>query len=105
MVGMSTDTKWKYLAPRPGSSYRQLFVMGRGLMARTLYGQSVPSFDTGEFRTPEELAEDYGLPLEAVREAIAYCESNPPEIAADFRREERLIEAHGMNHPDYKNNP
>ena len=33
--------------------------------------------------TPEEIAADYNLPLEAVQEAIAYCESNPPELAED----------------------
>jgi hypothetical protein len=51
---------------------------------------------------PEEIAAEFNLPLEAVKEAIAYCQSNPPEIAQDFEREERLIEASGMNHPDYK---
>jgi uncharacterized protein (DUF433 family) len=96
---------WKYLEPRPCSSYKQLFIKGTKLTARQLYGQTVPSYDTGEFRTPEEVAADYSVPLEAVLEAIEYCESNPPEIAADFRREERLMEATGMNHPDYKNNP
>ena len=48
------------------------------------------------------LAEDFNLPLEAVQEAIAYCESNPPEIAQDWAAEEALVEADGMNEPDYK---
>ena len=52
--------------------------------------------------TPEEIATEFELPLEAVKEAIAYCQSNPPEIAQDFVREERLMEASGMNDPDYK---
>ena len=52
--------------------------------------------------TPEEIAADMNLPLEAVKEAIAYCQTNPPEIAEDFRREELLMEASGMNDPDYK---
>lgn len=43
--------------------------------------------------TPEEIAADLNLPLDAVNEAIAYCQSNPPEIAADFNREERLAAA------------
>ena len=55
--------------------------------------------------TPEDIAADYNLPVDAVREAIAYCESNPPEIASDFAREEAIMEATGMNHPDYKYNP
>jgi hypothetical protein len=47
--------------------------------------------------TPEEVAADYELPLEAVREAVAYCESNPPEIAEDFALDEARAKARGMN--------
>jgi hypothetical protein len=42
------------------------------------------------------------VPLEAVKEAIAYCESNPPELLEDYARTERLMEATGVNDPDYK---
>ena len=50
----------------------------------------------------KRLRADYGLPLEAVQEAIAYCQTDPPEIKEDFEREERIMEATGMNDPDYK---
>jgi len=43
--------------------------------------------------TREEIAADFNLPLEAVDEAIAYCQNDPPEIAEDFAREERLVAA------------
>ncbi len=39
----------------------------------------------------------------AVLEAIAYCQTDPPEIKEDFEHEERIMEATGMNDPDYKN--
>jgi hypothetical protein len=52
--------------------------------------------------TPEEVAADYGLLLEAVQEAIAYCQTNPSEIKEDFESEERVMEATGMNDPDYR---
>ena len=52
--------------------------------------------------TPAEIAADYDLPLEVVEEAIAYCQTDPPEIKEDFEREERIMEATGMNDPDYK---
>ena len=42
-------------------------------------------------RTPDQLAADYRLPLEAVLEAIAYCESNPPAIHEDWQREESVM--------------
>jgi len=37
-----------------------------------------------------------------VTEAIAYCQSAPSEIAQDLEREDRLMEASGMNDPNYK---
>ncbi len=35
-------------------------------------------------------------------EAIAYCESHPPEIERDLEREEARMRATGMLAPDYK---
>lgn len=95
----STSTTWKYLAPNPKSVYKQLFIKGTRIRARILYGMFMRA---DEPRTPQEIAADYSLPLEAVQEAIAYCQSDPPEIKADFEREERVMEATGMNDPDYK---
>ena len=78
---------WKYLAPKPKSHYRQLFIKDRWVAARTLYGQAV-----GEnARTQNQLATDFNLPLEAVDEALAYCQMNPPEILEDWQREEALL--------------
>jgi uncharacterized protein (DUF433 family) len=95
----TTSTQWVYLAPNPKSAYKQLFLKGTRIRAEIIYGLTV---DGSEPMTPEEVAADYGLPLEAVQEAIAYCQSNPPEIAEDHRGEERVMEATGMNDPDYK---
>jgi uncharacterized protein (DUF433 family) len=83
---MDTPTNhYRYLAPDPESSYRQLRVKGRRIFARTLY--SLTLGEEGRM-TPEEVAADYQLPLEAVQEAIAYCESRPPEIAEDIAKDE-----------------
>jgi uncharacterized protein (DUF433 family) len=95
---MSTATVWKFLVRKPKSLYKQLFIKDRWVAARTLYGQT-----TGEdARTPSQLAKDFDLPLEAVSEAIAYCESNPPEIREDWEREQALIRAIGMDDPDQR---
>ena len=98
----SVSTQYKYLERTPKSNYKQLFVKGTRIFARTLYGQYMSE---EEPRTLEEIAEDYGLPLEAVREAIAYCDTDPVAIREDFAREEAIIEATGMNDPNYKYNP
>jgi uncharacterized protein (DUF433 family) len=84
---MDAARNWKYLARKPKSSYKHLFIKGRNISARTLYGRFMSA---EEPMTPEEIAADYELPLEAVLEAIAYCQTNPPEIQEDFEREEAL---------------
>jgi uncharacterized protein (DUF433 family) len=95
----TTQTKWKYLERDPKSAYRQLSIKGRRIKARTLYGQRI---NAEEPRTVEQIAEDYNLPTEAVREAVAYCQSDPPEIREDAEREEAIMRAKGMLEPGYK---
>lgn len=98
---MPAKREWKYLERNPRSTYRQLYIKDTKFTARTLYGQMVGE----DARSPEQIAADFGIPLEAVLEAIEYCESKPPEIDQDYRYDELLMEASGMNHPDYKYNP
>ncbi|MBI4603946.1 MAG: hypothetical protein HY721_18480 [Planctomycetes bacterium] len=97
-----TTTPYKFLAPDPSSSYLQLAIKGTRILARTVYGQHV---NTEEPRTAEQLASDFGLPLEAVLEAIAYCQSSPQDIADDHSVEETLAAATGMNDPEYRLHP
>jgi hypothetical protein len=52
-----------------------------------------------EPRTSQEIAEAWGLPVEAVQEAISYCQNNPPELREDLRKDEVLAQAIGMNDP------
>jgi uncharacterized protein (DUF433 family) len=95
----TTSTTWRHLALNPKSCYKQLFIKGTRIRARVVYGM----FKCAEEpMTPEEIAADFNLPVEAVMEAIAYCQSNPPEIAQDFEREKQFMEGSGMNDPDYK---
>lgn len=91
----SFPTRWQHLAPKPGSAYRQLFVQGTRIAARLLYGLTV----NDEPMSPEEVAAAYNLPLAAIQEAIAYCESNPPELEADWRREESRVQARESSDP------
>lgn len=97
----STQTAWRYLEHDPKSKYRQLSIKGRRIKARTLYGLYA---SREEPRTVEQIAADYGLPIEAVAEAIAYCQSDPPEIRADLRREEAILRAKGILDAGYKEN-
>jgi uncharacterized protein (DUF433 family) len=96
------STPWKHLAPNPKSAYKQLFIAGTRIRARTLYGMRMSADGP---MTPQEIAQEFKLPVDAVLEAIAYCESNPPELLEDYARDEALMEAAGMNEPDYRQHP
>ena len=98
-MNTSRPRQWVYLDRKPGSNYRQLFVKGRNIRATTLYGEYM---DEEEPRTPEQIAADRDLPLAAVQEAIAYCESNPPEIREDWEMEEASIQARAKTDPNFK---
>jgi hypothetical protein len=82
--------------------YKQFVVKGTKIFARTLYGQYMSE---EEPRTVEEIAADWNLPVEAVKEAIAYCDTDPIDVREDFAMEEAIMEATGMNDPDYKYHP
>ncbi len=103
-MSIEQSIKWQQLARKPGSNYQQLFIKGRNIATRTLYGLTFAAEDWPG-KTAEELVADYQLPLEAVQEAITYCESHPPEIQADWEMEEALIAATGMNDPNNKYHP
>ena len=100
---MATSAQgYVYLTPNPKSAYKQLFIKGTRIRARVLYGWYAAAEDP---LTVDEIAAEFNLPIEAVNEAIAYCESNPPELSSDYAAEEALMEATGMNQPNYKLHP
>lgn len=92
-VDMSTESmQWEHLARKSGSHYQQLFVKGTRIAARVLYSYYTPG-DDWPGQSVEEIAAGFDLPVEAVREAIAYCESDPPELQEDLEKEQALIQA------------
>lgn len=76
---MTTELNYKHLGPKPGSVYRQFFVQGPYVRAQTLYRATIGP----EAASEAAVAADYGVPIEAVREAIRYCLAN-----ADLLRRE-----------------
>ena len=92
---MSIATQYQHLEPRPGSSYRQLFLKGRRIRAAVVY-EAVHGPDP---YTPEEFAREYGVPLEAVREALEYVAGNLSLIEAERQREAADVRARGLDRP------
>src|SRR5688572_25355298 len=80
-----------HLQPKPGSNYKQLFC-GR-IRAEVLFRETVGQ----EPLTPEEVANQYHVPLEAVLEAIDYCSSHQALLDAERARESQRIAAAGRD--------
>jgi uncharacterized protein (DUF433 family) len=89
----SQASPWVYLTPNPKSYWRQLFVKGTDFLARDLYVLYISPEDP---MTAEEIAAAYGVPVEAVQEAISYCQSDPPEIRQDVEAQDAFLAAKGL---------
>jgi uncharacterized protein (DUF433 family) len=90
---MGTPEKhYEHLEYRPGSNYRTMWLKGRRVRA-TVVDEYVHGPDP---RTPEELAEDFQIPLEAVLEALDYVAPNQELIREERRSEVAELRAMGL---------
>jgi uncharacterized protein (DUF433 family) len=94
---MKETNGYKYLEPRPGSNYLQLFYKERKIRAEVLYPETVGQ----EARTPEQVANDYGIPLEAVNEAIDYAIKNEDLLRQERDRTLERIRKRGLDKPPF----
>jgi uncharacterized protein (DUF433 family) len=90
---MMTHMQYQYLESHPSSNYCQLWVKGRHIRAEVLYRLTVGT----EPRTPQEVAQDYDLPVEAVQEAIAYAVRNQELLEAERADEECRMQQLGLD--------
>jgi uncharacterized protein (DUF433 family) len=76
---MSAPTTYKWLEPKPYKKFtKQLGIKGRNMIVWNLVSGIVVR---GE--TPEYVAKDYDLPVEAVQEALDYYYANREWIDAE----------------------
>ena len=71
----------RYLAPRAGSAYRELFIHGRSIRAQSLVAEM-----ENDGLTPAAIADRYDLELDAVLEAIVYVAAHQAFLAAERTR-------------------
>lgn len=83
--------EWTYLITRSHPWRRQLYIKGRRLLASTVWGDMIANG-----MSPQEAAEDRDLPLEAVLEAVKYCEQNRELIALEAQEERQRLVAAGV---------
>jgi len=94
-MSTSAATQYQHLEPRPGSNYRQFFLKGRRIRAAVVH-EAVHGPDP---YTPDEFAREYGVPLEAVHEALDYVANNLSLIEAERDREAADVQARGLDWP------
>src|SRR5947209_1693349 len=94
-MATGTPTQYQHLEPRPGSNYRTLFLKGRRIRAAVV-DQAIHGPDP---RTPEEVAQDFQVPLEAVLEALDYVARNRSLIEQERDREAARLRARGFEKP------
>jgi uncharacterized protein (DUF433 family) len=81
---------WKHLVVRNHPWRKQLYIKGRNMTVRQLVGGM-----KANKLTEEQAVQSYDLPVEALREALAYFEANPEVIALDHATEMYLVAQNG----------
>lgn len=81
---------WRYLIEREHPWQRQMSIKGRRLLASTLWRDLIANG-----QTLAEAAAEWDLPVEAVEEAVRWCEANRALIALEAQEERLRIEAAG----------
>ena len=94
-MATNTETRYQHLEPRPGSNYRQLFLKGRRIRAAVV-DEAIHGPDPF---TPEEFAEGYQVPLEAVIKALDYVTHNRSLIECERDQEAVRLQARCLDRP------
>ena len=82
---------WQYLVRRQHPWRKQLYVKGRNMTARQLVG-SMKANQLDEAAA----AADFRLPVEAVREALAYVERNRELLETEAQIERLMVQRGGI---------
>lgn len=86
------DARWQYLVERPHPWRRQLYIKGRKLLASTVWQDMLVNE-----MSPEEAADNWNLPLAAIREVIQYCESHQELLQMEADEERYRLEVKGVS--------
>ena len=87
-----TTTQWQYLEKRPHLWRKQLYFKGKRLKAFDVWMDMMVNKET-----PEEAAENWDLSLDAVMEAIEYCQTHQELLNQEAEEERRYLEERGIS--------
>ncbi|MGB3613823.1 MAG: hypothetical protein WBA10_08520 [Elainellaceae cyanobacterium] len=83
---------WQFLTSRPHPWRQQLYIKGRKILASTLWQDMIANN-----MSPEQVAENWDLPLSAIREAIQYCETHQDLIQLEAEEERYRLQQNGVS--------
>jgi uncharacterized protein (DUF433 family) len=83
---------YRYLVAREHAWRRQLYIQGRNLTV----GQLIANMRADQL-LPEQAAERYDLPLEAIKEALAYYQTHRELIDAEAAADKRYLQEKGYS--------
>ena len=87
-----TTHQWQYLEERPHPWRKQLYIKGKRLRPFSIWMTMQV-----ENLTAQEAAENWDLPLAAINEAIAYCESERKLLEREANEEKKRLETKGYS--------
>lgn len=83
---------WQYLVQRPHPWRRQLYIKGRKLLASTIWQDMILNK-----MSPEETADNWNLPLDAIYEVINYCQTNQQLLEIEAEEERYRLQEKGVS--------
>ncbi|MGL5079203.1 MAG: hypothetical protein ACRDBG_25665 [Waterburya sp.] len=87
-----TTTQWQYLEQHPHSWRKQLYIKGKRIKANVIYSDLIVNE-----MTPDDAAENWDLPKEAICEVIEYCQANQELLKQEAEEGRRRLEAKGVS--------
>lgn len=90
-MSLETEVTYRYLEPRPHPWRKILWINGRNM-----HVWHVVATMLREGETQEETARNFGLPVEAVQEALDYYQHNQTLVDAETEEEGRRLRAKGQ---------
>jgi uncharacterized protein (DUF433 family) len=87
----SAKTQWQHLEQRPDSWRQQLYLKGKKLRARNVWSDMIVNQ-----WSIEETAHNWDLPIEAVKEAIEYCQTHQELLAQEADEEREYLNQQGV---------
>ena len=82
--------QWHYLEQRHDSWRKQLYIKGKKLLASDVWSDMIVNSDS-----PQAAAKAWDLPIEAIAEAIKYCETHQHLIEQEALLEKKYLESKG----------